>query len=173
MTDTDSFREFREFREFVAARGLALSRTAFLLTGDHGQAEDLLQETLVKTAARWRRVTAAADPEAYVRKIMLNQLRTWRRPRRLTFVPTAEVPEPPARSDQSAQTELKIVLRHALVVLSPKQRIVLYLRFYEDLPEAEVAARLGCSVGTVKRHTHDALKRLRTAAPQLLEKVFS
>ncbi|WP_214413829.1 SigE family RNA polymerase sigma factor [Sphaerisporangium fuscum] len=165
MTDTDSF------REFVATRGLALSRTAFLLTGDHGQAEDLVQETLVKAAARWRKVTALGDPEAYVRKIMLNQLRTWRRPRRLTFVPTADLPEPPAREDGSTQTDLKIVLRHALGLLTPKQRIVLYLRFYEDLPEAEVAAQLNCSVGTVKRHAHDGLKRLRTVAPQLLEKV--
>ncbi|MEU8250041.1 SigE family RNA polymerase sigma factor [Nonomuraea sp. NPDC048916] len=165
MIDTESF------REFVAARGLALSRTAFLLTGDHAHAEDLLQETLVKAAAGWRKIMTAGDPEAYVRKIMLNQLRTWRRPRRLTFVSTADLPESPAHEDRSAQTELKIMLRHALALLSPRQRIVLYLRFYEDLPEAEVAARLDCSVGTVKRHTHDALKRLRRVAPQLLERV--
>ncbi|MGI5489585.1 SigE family RNA polymerase sigma factor [Microtetraspora malaysiensis] len=165
MTDTESF------REFVAARGLALSRTAFLLTGDHGHAEDLLQETLVKAAAKWRKVATVGDPEAYVRKIMLNQLRTWRRPRRLTIFPTADLPESPAHEDQATQTELKIMLRNALGLLSPKQRIVLYLRFYEDLPEAEVAARLDCSVGTVKRHTHDALKRLRTVAPQLLERM--
>lgn len=163
MTDDEGF------REFVAARGLALSRTAFLLTGDHGLAEDLVQETLVKVAARWRRLTKQGDPEPYVRKVMLNQLRTWRRPRRLAFFPTADLPESPPSVDESAQAELKIALLRALGVLGVKQRIVLYLRFYEDLPESAVAAQLGCSIGTVKRHTHDALKRLRQVAPQLIE----
>ncbi|WP_433242627.1 SigE family RNA polymerase sigma factor [Streptosporangium sp. CA-135522] len=163
MTDDEGF------GEFVAARGLALSRTAFLLTGDHGLAEDLVQETLVKVAARWRKLTKEGDPEPYVRKVMLNQLRTWRRPRRLAFFPTADLPESLPPVDESAQTELKVALLRALGVLGAKQRIVLYLRFYEDLSESAVAAQLGCSVGTVKRHTHDALKRLRRVAPQLLE----
>jgi RNA polymerase sigma factor (sigma-70 family) len=64
---------------------------------------------------------------------------------------------------------LKVALSRALSVVTKKQRIVLYLRFYEDLSESAVAAQLGCSIGTVKRHTHDALKRLRQVAPQLLE----
>ncbi|WP_067134704.1 SigE family RNA polymerase sigma factor [Microtetraspora malaysiensis] len=157
------------FREFVAARGLALSRMAYLVTGDHGLAEDLVQEALVKVAARWRKLTKKGDPEPYVRKVMINQLRTWRRPRRLTFVPTADLPESLPSTDESEQAELKVALARALSVLAPKQRIVLYLRFYEDLSESAVAAELGCSVGTVKRHTHDALKRLRQVAPQLLE----
>ena len=125
-----------------------------------------------KAAARWRKLVAMDNPEAYVRKIMLNQVRTWRRPRSISFVSTAELPESP-HQDQSAQTELKILLRHALSALSPRQRAVLYLRYYEDLPEAEIAARLGCSIGTVKRHTHDALKRLRTMTPDLMERVGS
>ncbi|WP_433346824.1 SigE family RNA polymerase sigma factor [Microtetraspora malaysiensis] len=157
------------FREFVAARGLALSRMAYLVTGDHGLAEDLVQEALVKVAARWRKLTKKGDPEPYVRKVMINQLRTWRRPRRLTFVPTADLPESSPSTDESEQAELKVALAQALSVLAPKQRIVLYLRFYEDLSERAVAAELGCSIGTVKRHTHDALKRLRQVAPQLLE----
>ncbi|RVX38444.1 RNA polymerase sigma-70 factor (sigma-E family) [Nonomuraea polychroma] len=157
------------FREFVATRGLALSRMAYLVTGDHALAEDLVQETLVKVAARWRKLTKEGDPEPYVRKVLINQLRTWRRPRRLAFVPTADLPEPSPSTDESAQTELKIALLRALNVLGRKQRIVLYLRFYEDLTESAVAAELGCSIGTVKRHTHDALKRLRQVAPQLLE----
>lgn len=148
------------FRKFVAVRGRALSRAAYLLTGDHGKAEDLMQETLAKAAAKWRRISAADDPEAYLKKIMINQLRTWHRPRSLVFFPTSQ---PPDTAAPPPDTELKIVLRHALTTLTAKQRIVLYLRFYEDLPEAQIAARLGCSVGTVKRHTHDALKRLRKA----------
>ncbi|MFI6315965.1 SigE family RNA polymerase sigma factor [Nonomuraea sp. NPDC050556] len=157
------------FREFVAARGLALSRTAYLLTGDHGLAEDLVQEALVKVAARWQKLVRKGDPEPYVRRVMLNQLRTWRRPRRLTFFLTSQLPEPSPRADESSQTDLKVALVRALGVLGPKQRIVLYLRFYEDLTESAVAAELGCSVGTVKRHTHDALRRLRQVAPELLE----
>ncbi|GAB1821021.1 SigE family RNA polymerase sigma factor [Herbidospora sp. RD11066] len=148
------------FRTFVALRGRALSRVAYLLTGDHTRAEDLMQETLAKAAAKWRRISAADDPEAYVKTIMINQSRTWRRPRALAFFPTSEPPDTP---EPPPDTDLKIVLRHALATLTPKQRIVVYLRFYEDLPEAQIAARLGCSVGTVKRHTHDALKRLRKA----------
>ncbi|WP_283132798.1 SigE family RNA polymerase sigma factor [Rhizohabitans arisaemae] len=156
------------FREFVLARGPALSRTAFLLTGDHALAEDLLQETLVKTAARWRRAMRDGNPEGYVRKIMLNQMRTWRRPRRLTFLTVGEVPETAAGADEASQAERKVLLKRALAVLAPRQRVVLYLRFYEDLTEAETAAQLDCSIGTVKRHAHDALKRLRKVAPRLL-----
>ncbi|WP_260478269.1 SigE family RNA polymerase sigma factor [Nonomuraea sp. WAC 01424] len=157
------------FREFVAARGPALSRMAYVVTGDHGLAEDLVQEALVKVAARWRKLAGRGDPEPYVRKVMINQLRTWRRPRRLTFVPAAVLPESPPSTDESARTDLKVALSRALAVLTVKQRIVLYLRFYEDLSESAVAAELGCSVGTVKRHTHDALERLRKVAPRLLE----
>ena len=157
------------FREFVAARGLALSRMAYMVTGDHGLAEDLVQEALVKVAARWGKLIKEGDPEPYVRKVMINQLRTWRRPRRLAFVSTADLPESSPSTDESTQTDLKVALSRALSVVTKKQRIVLYLRFYEDLSESAVAAQLGCSIGTVKRHTHDALKRLRQVAPQLLE----
>lgn len=157
------------FRDFVAARGLALSRMAYMVTGDHGLAEDLVQEALVKVAARWRKLSEQGDPEPYVRKVIINQLRTWRRPRRLAFVSTADLPESSPSTDEAAQAESKVALARALSVLTDKQRIVLYLRFYEDLSESAVAAQLGCSVGTVKRHAHDALKRLRKVAPQLLE----
>ncbi|MFG1710345.1 SigE family RNA polymerase sigma factor [Nonomuraea sp. M3C6] len=155
------------FHEFVVARGTALSRTAFLLTGDHHTAADLLQEALAKTAVRWQRVSAGGNPEAYVRTVMLNQLRTWRRPRRLRFFAAAEVPEQ-AMADGSAESDRRLMLARALAVLTPRQRAVLYLRFYEDLPQDQIAARLGCSLGTVKRHIHDALGRLRKSAPDLL-----
>jgi RNA polymerase sigma-70 factor (sigma-E family) len=155
------------FHEFVAARGPALSRTAFLLTGDHHTAADLLQEALAKTVTRWRRISAGGNPEAYVRTVMLNQLRSWRRPRRLRFFTAAEMPEP-ATTDDSDDSDRKVMLARALTVLSPRQRAVLYLRFYEDLPQEQIAVRLNCSLGTVKRHLHDALARLRKVAPELL-----
>jgi RNA polymerase sigma-70 factor (sigma-E family) len=157
------------FHEFVLARGPALSRTAFLLTGDHHLAADLLQEALVRTVTRWRRISAGGDPEAYVRTVMLNQLRTWRRPRRLSFFTAAEMPEP-AVADGSNDSDQKVMLARALAVLTPRQQAVLYLRFYEDCSQQEIAARLDCSLGTVKRHLHDGLARLRTYAPGLLGK---
>ncbi len=104
------------FRKFVAVRGRALSRAAYLLTGDHAKAEDLMQETLAKAAAKWRRVSAADDPEAYLKTMMINQLRTWHRPRRLVFFPTSQ---PPDSAAPPPDTELKIVLRHALTT-SPR-----------------------------------------------------
>jgi RNA polymerase sigma-70 factor (sigma-E family) len=162
MADSD------EFRQFVLTRGPALSRTAYLLTGDHAAAEDLVQEVLIKTAARWSRIRAAGDPEPWVRRVMLNELRTLRRPRRLTFISAADVPERGRPTDEAARVDLKLALLGALSALAPRQRAVLYLRFYEDLTEVEVARQLGCSVGAVKRSGHDALQRLRVLAPQLL-----
>ncbi|HEX8630147.1 MAG TPA: SigE family RNA polymerase sigma factor [Catenuloplanes sp.] len=161
---------YEGFREFAAARGPALSRVAFMLTGDHQAAEDLLQEALAKTAARWRRVESGGNPEAYVRKVMLNQLRSWLRRRRYAEIPIDTTADPAAGTDVAQQVALKVTLARVLASLPPRQRAVLYLRFYEDLPDSATAQQLGCSIGTVKRHTHDALARLRRANPHLLER---
>lgn len=156
------------FRDFVAARGPAFSRMAYLLTGDHATAEDVVQEALIKTALRWRRVQAGGNPEAYVRQVILNQFRTWwSRRRRLAELPTASVPETAGRDDEAATVDRRLLLASALATLPPRQRAVLYLRYYEDRTEAETAAELGCTVGTVKRHAHDALARLRGRTPAL------
>ena len=156
------------FRQFVDERGSALSRTAFLLTGDHATAEDLVQEVLIKTASHWRRVAASGDPYPWVRRVMLNELRRWWRPRRVRTVSGVTLPDH-AVDSPSGRTETKLMLQRALRVLSPMQRAVLFLRYYDDLTEVDCAAALGCSVGTVKRHAHDALRRLRTVAPELLD----
>ena len=159
--------EEESFRQFVLQRGPALSRSAYLLTGDHAAAEDLLQETLIRTASRWSRVVAAGEPERWVRKVMLNRLRSWRRPRRLRIVILSDLPERPTH-DETDRAEPRFDLQRALAVLSPRQRAVLYLRFYEDLSEAETARQLDCSIGSVKRHSHDAVTRLRAVAPRPL-----
>jgi RNA polymerase sigma-70 factor (sigma-E family) len=158
------------FREFLDAHGRALSRTAFFLTGDHAAAEDLLQEALTRTVRRWRKV-ASSSPERYVRQVMLNEARSrWRRRFRAGGVEytTESVSDQPSGSDVAADTVERTVLAAALRKLGVRQRAVLYLRFYEDLSEAETARLLGCSVGTVKSQTHDALARLREVAPELL-----
>ncbi|GAA4630407.1 SigE family RNA polymerase sigma factor [Actinoallomurus vinaceus] len=156
--------------EFVAARQQALMRTAYLLTGDGDLAEDLVQSALVKVAARWGRVAAAGDPEAYVRKILYHEhISWWRRRGRHRDRPTADPPEPEGRPDFADGMVSAILLRQALGRLAPRQRAVIVLRFYEDRSEAETAALLGCSVGTVKSQTHRALSRLRTLEPGLAD----
>ena len=146
------------FAEFVAARQLALSRLAYLLTGDHHAAQDLMQSALVRLAGHWRRVAAGGDPEAYLRRIMVNERNTWWR--RRPPEPVQAVPDRAGRdeaSDAAARTSLVTALR----ALPPRQRAVVVLRFYADLSEAETARTMGCSVGTVKSQTHVALSRLR------------
>ncbi|MEU4085300.1 SigE family RNA polymerase sigma factor [Streptomyces aureus] len=157
------------FRDFVANRSSALLKTAVLLSGgDRHAAEDLLQNALIKVAGRWNRVD---EPEAYVRRILYRQqVSRWRLkwPRRELSV--AEPPETSGAApgtDASAAAELRVVMRGALARLTARQRTVLVLRYFEDLPEADVARLLGCTVGTVRSTTHRSLARLRTLAPEL------
>ncbi|MEU4526885.1 SigE family RNA polymerase sigma factor [Micromonospora ureilytica] len=155
------------FHEFVVHRTPALSRTAYLLTGDHQLAEDLLQSALARTYRHWRRIRDG-DPEAYVRRAMYHQQVSWWRRRRLTERLEAQPTDRPG-DDHSEATALRLSLVHALRGLTPRQRAVIVLRFYEDLTEAQAAAVLGCSVGTVKRHGHDAILRLRATALGLID----
>lgn len=155
------------FEEVFAASRLSLSRTALLLTGDRVAAEELLQEALTRTAERWPRVMAQGDPTAYVRRIMLNDVRSaWRRRRTARTHQLALLPHEPT-PDFASTVDVAAELLGALRRLAPRQRAVLYLRYYEDRSEAETARLLGCSVGTVKSQTHDALARLRHIAPEL------
>jgi|SRR3569833_1425694 len=160
----------REFREFVEARSPALMRMAFLLTGgDQHAAEDLLQAALTKVAARWR---AIDSPESYIRQVIYRQQVSWWRlkwHRRETNV--AVLPDEPARDDGTSAVDLKMTVRAALSRLTPRQRAVLVLRYFEDLPETEVARLLDCSVGTVRSTAHRSLARLRALAPELEQTV--
>lgn len=152
-----------ELREFVSARGAALSRAAYLLTGDHQSAEDLVQDTYVVLVRRWQR-SGSVDPEAYVRRILYSRfVDGWRR-RRLVELPWASPPDVPGRDDVGAAGD-RLILRNALNRLTPRQRAVLVLRFYEDLTETQAAAVLGVSPNTVKSQTRVALQRLRELAP--------
>ncbi|MEU4552764.1 SigE family RNA polymerase sigma factor [Micromonospora violae] len=155
------------FHEFVVHRTPALSRTAYLLTGDHQLAEDLLQSALARTYRHWRRIRDG-DPEAYVRRAMYHQQVSWWRRRRLTERLEAHPTDRPG-DDHSEATVLRLSLMDALRGLTPRQRAVIVLRFYEDLTEAQAAEVLGCSVGTVKRHGHDAIRRLRATTLDLVD----
>ncbi len=152
----------------MAARYDALLRTAYLLTGDHHDAEDLLQQSLVKAVGAWSRVVG--DPEPYVRTILVRQnVSRWRR-RRWREVHTDLVPE---RAEEDAGVEDRLRLQAALARLAPRQRAVIVLRYYEDLTELQTAEALGIAVGTVKSQARDALKRLREAVPDLADDLVS
>ncbi len=152
----------REFREFVAARSAALTRSAYLLTGQRKAAEDLLQTVLARVARRWRKISG--EPDAYVRAALYReQVSRWRR--RGREVPG--VPDAPAAGDHAASTDLRVSLAAALRRLTPRQRAVVVLRYVEDLPESQVAAVLDVSIGTVRSTASRALARLRTECPSL------
>ena len=149
------------FREFVAARSGALLRLAWMLTLDGAAAEDLLQTALARTWPHWHRV-AAGSPEAYVRQVMVRTAGSWRRRRWTGEVPAERLPDV-AADDETAAHDERVVLTRALAALPPGQRRVVVLRYYADLSEAEVAALVGCSVGTVKSQAAKGLAHLRTA----------
>jgi len=155
----------RRFRDFVAARTPTLMRIAYLLTGNQHDAEDLLQTALTRTAARlfWVR---HADPEAYVRKVLYREsVSLWRRVKRREVL--AWSPPDVAVADPGHAVDLRLSVRQALLRLTPRQRAVLVLRYFEDLPEAQVAEILECSVGTVRSQADRAKARLRGIAPEL------
>lgn len=147
-----------DFDEFVAARSGRLLRTSYLLTRDHGLAEDLLQTALTKAWFAWSRIEG--DHEAYVRKIVVNTYSSWWRRKWHGEHPTEELPEREGvdHADGSAGAH---DLWAALGRLPRRQRAVVVLRYFEDLTEAETARILECSVGTVKSQTSKAFAKLR------------
>ena len=161
---------YEGFETFVAERGPALMRTASLLTGDRGLAEDALQEALTKVAMRWPSVRAEGDPEPYVRRALYTVVvDRWRWRSRRTPERLGEVPDAHGSPDHSADADRRVAVAAALGRLTPRQRQVLVLRFYEDLTEAQTATVMHCSVSTVKSQARHALQRLRTLAPDLVE----
>lgn len=152
--------ESEEFRDFVMSRRARLLQSAWLLTGDWHLAEDLVQTALLRTLPHWRRI-AAENPDAYVRRALYTVHASWWRRRWRRELPTETPPEVPTTHDVYAEVDLRRVVVAALRRLTPRQRAVLVLRFFEDLSERETALALGCSVGTVKSQTAKALAALR------------
>jgi RNA polymerase sigma-70 factor (ECF subfamily) len=151
----------REFSEFVSARMPAVRGWAYLLTGDHARAEDLVQHAFAATYRHWRRISPESA-EAYVRRAVLNaHLSWWRRGWSRHEQLFGEVPDR-AGADPMVSLEERDEMWAALAELPPRQRAVLVLRYYEDLPEAEIARVLDISPGTVKSQAARALARLRT-----------
>jgi RNA polymerase sigma-70 factor (sigma-E family) len=145
-----------------------LVRAAYLMTGDQHQAEDLVQSALARTLRSWRRIEKAGNAEAYTRKIMYNlQVTWWRRKARERRAMRFEGGE--AIADSSEDVLRRMELKKVLDRLTPKQRAVLVLRYFEDKSIDETAEILNCSAGTVKSQTARALRLLRERAPQLRE----
>lgn len=155
--------EFAEFAEFAEASWSRLVRTAHMLTGDFHEAEDLVQTTLAKVYARWSRIPRG-EVDAYLRRALVNNNLSRFRRRRVAHLLTPWLPETAHRAHHghAEQVEQRATLVHALGTLSPRQRAVMVLRFWEDLSEPEIAEALNCSLGTVKTHTRRGLAALRT-----------
>jgi RNA polymerase sigma-70 factor (sigma-E family) len=152
-----------QYTAFVAESWSRLFRTAYALTGDYREAEDLLQTALLKVYAAWHRVDTADAPDAYVRRILVNQVISWRRrPRHHAEILSDAPPEQAVESHEAVVAESR-TMWDALRGLPPRQRTVVVLRFYEDLSERDIADLMKVSPGTVKSQCSAALAKLRAA----------
>jgi RNA polymerase sigma-70 factor (sigma-E family) len=151
-----------DFTRYVEARTGSLLRLAYLLAGDAHAAEDLVQETLLRAHRRWDRVSRAGSPDAYVRRIMINQHQSWRRRRASTELAVAPTGLP---DDAAVDSQESIAARdqawRLLHELPAQQRAVLVLRYYEDLRDADIADILNCAEGTVRSLAARAFAALR------------
>ena len=155
MTDRDA-----DFTAYLQARQASLLRTAYLLTGDRHQAEDLVQTAFAKLYLAWDRVRDRESVDAYVRRILVNEHNSlWRRAWKRNERPTEVLPEAAVVDEYDDGTSS--ALWASVQTLPRKARAVLVLRYYEQLTEAETAEVLGISVGTVKSQTSRALATLR------------
>lgn len=160
-----------DFSAYMSARQTALYRTAYLLTGDHASAEDLLQNAFAKLYLSWDKVRDPQALDGYVRRVMVNEnnslwRRAWKRREQSTDPTASSMPETGVHDEYDDGTGS--TLWSFVQTLSPKQRAVIVLRYYEQLSEAEIADVLGISPGTVKSQASRALAALRARAPHSL-----
>ena len=151
------------FRDYVRARSRALLRTAYLLTGNRADAEDLVQSALAKTYLAWDRIEDRGALDGYVRRAMVNTHISWWRRRRVEEYPTDEIPDH-AVADHTVSSDMQETLRRAVDRLPQRMRAAVTLRYYEDMTEAEIADVLGISLGTVKSTVSRAVAKLRVDA---------
>jgi len=160
-----------EFDRFVAARWSALLHLARLLTGgDRHRAEDLLQEALVKLWFAWPKVAGQA-PEACVRRVLVRAAARSARRRWWGEHPVDQLPDPPRVGDETAAVDERTRLEAMLTLLPARQRVAVVLRYYQDLPEQDVAKVLGCPVGTARSLTARGVSRLRRLLAEAVESV--
>lgn len=153
------------FEEYAAARGAALLRFATLLTGDRHRAEDLVQDALAKAYLRWDRIRRSDQPDVYVRRILANASRSWWRRRSSHELPVDSHPDRPTGASEADHVAERDIMRRLIARLPQRQRVVLVLRYYEDLDDASIAAILGCREVTVRTHAMRGLQTLRERYP--------
>ena len=154
------------FRDYVTSRSAALLRMAFLLTRNRADAEDLVQAALAKTYQAWDRIEDYGAVDGYVRRAIVNTHISWWRRRRVEEYPTDDIPDRPAL-DHAGDSEMQDALRRAIDRLPERMRAAVLLRYYDDMSEAEIAAALGVSLGTVKSTVSRAVAKLRIDADLL------
>ena len=152
-----------EFAEFMVGRWPHLVRLAYALTGDWGHAEDLAQTAFTKALISWPRLRRADDPDAYLRRILLNANHSRFRKRRVPETGDAPQDHTLTVSDGTDALHQRSALVAALMELPPRQRAVVALRYWDGLTETQTAAILGCSAGTVRSQASRALAKLRTS----------
>lgn len=159
------------FEEFVSARLGPLVRYATVVTWDPHLAEDITQNVLVRAQARWHRIGRLDEPELYVKRMVVNEFLSWRRRRAAQSIPLTGQsldglmqPAP----DLTAQRDDRDAMLRLIATLSPRQRAVIALRFYEDLSVDQIAGILGCRAVTVRTHLARALASLHQALPATL-----
>ncbi|GAA1705938.1 SigE family RNA polymerase sigma factor [Kribbella sp. NPDC056951] len=154
-----------EFDDWVAQRGAALLRFAYLVTRDHSRAEEAVQDALISAYPRWKRISRDGDPEAYVRRSIVNaDISRWRKFfRRETVSEEAVVGSAPDHAVAHADADAIWAL---CATLPTKQRAAVVLRYYEDLPDGDIAVILDCSPATVRSQIHRALATLRATVSE-------
>jgi RNA polymerase sigma-70 factor (sigma-E family) len=154
--------EEASYREYCASRVRALRRAAVVLSGDWHDAENLVQDTLIKVYVEWRRIRSMDDIDAYVKRMLINTfLDNRRRSRHMREAIAGDLPEAPLDSPYPLEDQLEV--RQALGTLETSQRAILLLRFYGDLSIEETAQVLRCSEGNVKSETARGLAALQRA----------
>jgi len=157
----------QDFATYLEARSGVLFRTAVAITGHRQEAEDLLQSALVRALRHWPRIQSG-DPDAYLRRTMYRlHISWWRRPMHRRELPSAQVPDHPGGRDEPGRVDTGLALKAALRQVAPRSRAVLVLRFFEDLPDEEIAEMLGCRPSTVRSQIARALARLRVLCPDI------
>ena len=152
-----------EFEEYVSARGQELVRLGFTVSGDYQRAEDLAQIALMQAFRSWRKVRNADDPHHYVRRILVNEFLSMTRRRSYSEAPTAELDPQGAVPDHATDIANSDDLWRALATLSARERVVLVLRYYQDLDDQTIADVLGIKPSSVRATASRALASLREA----------
>ena len=160
------------FEQFAVARLPSLLRYAVVLTGDRDLAQDVVQEVLARAQVKWRRISGADSPDAYVRRMVLNEYLSWRRSWAVRHVHAAgerltEIDDARGGTGDHADHVVEAdALWNRLALLGRRQRAVLVLRYYEQIGDDDIADLLGCTPATVRSHASRALKTLRLTTEQ-------